>query len=472
MELSFDKYEKPSDLGNLAMNNWQFPKHLQLIESKILDTLNNEKNGLIVNMPPRHGKTEYISRIFPTWFLLNNPDKRIILTTYSTEYAAILGKRVKDFIEEIGIEKGVKLSPSGRSNRNFSFDSHKGGLSSVGSLGSLTGKGADILIIDDPIKNDKDARSFNKRESLWDWFKATAFTRLEPDGKVLVVMTRWHEDDLVGRLVAMEDDGMKWDLLTLPAIAEHNDELGRKVGEALWEVRFSADKLNKIRKMVGEYWFSALYQQQPSPMGGGVFKRENFVYYEKNGDSFRIFHKDKEIEIIHKHQLRIFATFDLATSTKNSADYTAGVVFGIDYLGRILVLDVIRKKIEGAEHLNLLKSVNYQWQPVLIGLEAVQYQLSLVQMARKEGLPIKALIPDRDKFSRALPLAAMFERGEVYFQRNSIWLDDLEKELLMFPNAAHDDQVDALAYSTTMAYKSSSLMPVSIKKEIGNRYRF
>ncbi len=451
--------ESPARFAHeISYEFWQPAKHLLLLENYLLEMLNGENKRLIVSMPPRHGKSEFISKYFPAWYLGNNPDHRIILTSYESQFATQWGRQVQALMKEEFYKKifPIELSKKRAASGDFIIENHKGGMYCCGTGGAVTGRGANLLIIDDPVKNDEEAHSTTYRDKVYDWFRSTAFTRLEPNGGVILLMTRWHHDDLAGRLI--RDEPGKWTHLKLPAIAEENDPLGRNYGQALWEERFGLDALKEIRETAGEYWFSALYQQRPSISSGGIFKRQNFLFFDEEPQFYRTGEK-----LLPKTMLKKFATIDLATTTNESSDYTVCIIFGISPENDILILDVIREKIEGANHLSWIKQIFSQYQPLQIGIEAVQYQISLVQMAQNEGLPVKQLKADKDKLSRALPIAAKVEAGKVFFRRNAHWLGDFIAELIQFPNAKHDDQVDAFAYIEEFTMLSSSLLPFGKK---------
>lgn len=454
----------PAWFAHTASNGrWRFPEHLKQLDSALSECAAGKIRRLVVNMPPRHGKSEFVSKYFPAWYLIRNPEKRIILTGYSAEFAETWGRSVRDLIVAKGKRFGIEISKSNSSTGNFSIEGHSGGMIAVGAGGSITGKGADLLIIDDPVKNDKEAHSKRRRESIHEWFQATAFTRLEPDGAIIIVMTRWHEDDLCGRLLgapgavaAHGSQGLEtvgeWHVLTMPALRP-NTAGGE---DPLWPERFSAEKLNKIKKSIGEYWFNALYQQSPSAPNGNIFRRSNAKYFRTDGKRVTLGDNHYSIE-----ELRKYATIDLAASTKEKSDYTAAVVFALTRKMEVLVLEVIRERIEGAEHLDFVKSINEKYRPVLIGIEAVQYQISLVQQALRSGLPVKELRADRDKVSRALPMAARMESGKVYFMENAAWLAAFEDELYSFPSAPHDDQTDAFSYISSIISFAGYNLPAS-----------
>ena len=444
-----------------SRGRWKPAPHLLKLNSEILELMNSCRRILIVNMPPRHGKSEFISKYFPAWYLGAYPDKRIILTSYEASFAASWGAKVRDLLQESGNDIfGIELSKTSASDLTIS--GKQGGMSCAGAGGPITGKGADMLIIDDPVKNDEEANSRAMRDKTAEWFKSTALTRLEPGGKVILVMTRWHEDDLAGRLLSEEAFSDDISLLNFPAIAGDHDKLGRMPGEALWPDRFSEESLLRIKENIGSYWFSALYQQKPSPAGGGIFKRQDFKYFSEDENAYYLKSAGRN-DIIHKNSCRIFAVADLATSMSEKSDFTVILVFALSKNNEILVLDIIRERFSGSEHLQLIRKVHERWNPVLIGIESVQYQISLVQNAMKEGLPVRELKADRDKLSRALPMAAKVESGMVYFRSNSGWLPEFEKELSEFPSGMHDDQADAFAYIDQLISPVTGVMPAAAR---------
>ena len=222
-----------------------------------------------------------------------------------------------------------------------------------------------------------------------------------------------------------------------------------------------------IKRTVGDYWFAGLYLQSPSPMGGGIFRRSDFRYFF--ADEYYYYLKSpltgsNEFKIVPIKDCSVYASVDLAVSLKQTADYTVVLIFAVTQNGDILVLDIIRERFEGPEHLNLIRKVNNKWHPVSIGVENVQYQVTLIQAGMREGLPIVPLKPDRDKLTRALPIAGRLQEGMVFFLENVHWLECFENELLQFPNGAHDDQVDAFAYAVRLFSDTGGSMPAGAKK--------
>ncbi|MCL2039628.1 MAG: phage terminase large subunit [Bacteroidetes bacterium] len=461
----------------LPDHQWKTNKHIAFLDNIISENISKGDAKIIINMPPRHGKTTFCAEWLPLWYLYNFPTKNIMLATYNQKYANHLGRNVKDLVNRYKNILQLEIRKDVRAADNFVLESG-GGMLSIGANGTITGRGADLLLIDDPIKNDAQANSITYRDNIWDWFNATAFTRIEPDGSVIIIMTRWHQDDLTGRIM-VSNTFNEWIHIKLPAIAEINDSLGRHSGEPLWNEKFNVKKLEQIKRQIGEFWFASLYQQNPLNPIGNIFKRNTFRYFFVEEDNYilknTIFYSAKNGRnndlykeyIINRNECPVFAVCDLATTLKQTADYTVIIVFAISPRRHILILDIIRKKFEATEHLAILKDICKKYNPVLIGIESVQYQIALVQSARKDGLPIKELKPDKDKVSRSLPMTALLEDEKVFFLNDANWLADFEEEVLNFPNGRYDDQVDAFAYIT---YMLNPILTNNTKIQISKRY--
>lgn len=463
------------------------PEHLRRLDLAIRDGLGGRLDstttpgvrplGAIVQMPPRHGKSMTTSRYTPAWFLGLHPRKRVILASYEAGIAAEFGRQARDLLEDVGEPMfGVRVRQDTRSVSNWQV-SGGGGMQAAGIRGAITGKGADLLVIDDPVKNAEEALSPVLRERNWEWWQTTARTRLHPGAFVLVVLTRWHEDDLAGRLLkaAREDpDADQWHELVLPAIAEADDPLGREPGEALWAARYDAEYLERTRRSAGAYWFGALYQQRPAPGDGGIFDRRDVRRYEvvewrpldaavePGSASFaaggrvpsvvRLRGEDGELsEPVGLDHQRVFQTVDLAAGEKQTSDFTVILTIAATVSGDLLVLDVERRRIAGPDQPELIAQVYGAWQPESIHVEQIGYQTALIQALTRTGLPVLALRPDKDKVSRAASAAARYRTHHVFHPTSAPWLQDFETELLAFPVGQHDDQVDALAYAAKVA---------------------
>jgi hypothetical protein len=284
----------PAGLAAVASRGkWKLAPHLKLLNEKLIrferDILDRKSPRLAIFMPPRHGKSELVSRHTPPWFICRNPELRVILSSYEGDFAASWGRKSLELAQEYGPRYfDVGIDPKSRAAHEWGIAGHSGGMDSIGVGGPATGKGASLWVIDDPVKDAKQANSEVYRESTWDWYRATGYTRLAPGGGILLMMTRWHEEDLAGMILkhAREETGETWDVVRLPALAEENDPLGRRPGEALWPERYPVPDLMRIKATLGSYWWSALYGQSPMPNDGGTFKRSWLRYYRREGDLY------------------------------------------------------------------------------------------------------------------------------------------------------------------------------------------
>lgn len=246
-------------------------RHLDIIDRIYQRIAAGERIRAMVTMPPRAGKSRRTSRWGPTWYLRRQPDHRFMLASYAAHLADDHGRWIRNTITEHAPTIGINLKYGSQAANRFDIDGHEGGMVTAGVGGPLTGRGAHVACVDDPFKGSEDAGSPTQRERVWDWWQSVLLTRLEPQGSVLLVNTRWDDDDLSGRLLKEEPED--WIVIDLPALAlTEDDPLGRKPGEALWPERYNEDDYARIRKSVGERVWWALYQQQPRPLEGGVWK--------------------------------------------------------------------------------------------------------------------------------------------------------------------------------------------------------
>jgi hypothetical protein len=286
----------PAGLAVVASRGqWKKARHLDLLNRELLEfsaaVIAGESPRLMISMPPRHGKSELTSRHFPPWFLGHNPDRRIILCSYNDGFAAEWGLKALQLFEEHGpTDFGVSTNPRSRAAERWDIEGHAGGMRTAGVGSGITGRGGDVLIIDDSIKDYEQANSEVLRQKAKDWWGSTFYTRLAPGGGILLMQTRWHEDDLPGHVLqlAKESGRDRWKVLNLPALAEPGDILGRRPGEALWPERFPVEALARIRSNMSGYWWSALYQGSPQPAEGGTFKRSWLRYFRFEDDLIRL----------------------------------------------------------------------------------------------------------------------------------------------------------------------------------------
>jgi len=405
------------------------------------DVAEKKSPRLMLFMPPRHGKSTLASVAFPAWHLGRHPEHEFISCSYSGSLAMGFSRKVRQLLREPTYKTAFKtrLDPDSQSAEAW-LTSTGGGFVAAGVGGGITGKGAHILVIDDPVKNRDDAESQNARDSTWDWYTSTAYTRLAPGGGVLVILTRWHDDDLAGRLLkAADNNGEQWEVVNYPARAEVDEEF-RKAGEALHKERYDEEALKRIEKAVGPRDWSALYQQNPVADDGDYFTRDMIQYFD---------YEDVDLD-----EMRYYCAWDLAIGKRDRNDYTVGMVIGVDAEDNLYVVDVVRGKYDGFEIVERILDLYEEWRPSIIGIEKGHIEMALgpflEKRVRERGLH-EAYFKDlktgrRDKEARARAIQGRMQQGMVYLPREEQFTGPLVAELLRFPNGIHDDQVDALAW--------------------------
>ena len=338
-------------------------------------------------------------------------------------------------------------------------------MTTAGVGGSITGRGAHLLVIDDPLKNAEEAMSEMIREKQWEWWLSTTRSRLEPGAVVVVLMTRWHQADLGGRLLqAAADGGDPVRQLRLPALAGERDSLGRPAGEALWPERYSRAYLEHTREVLGAYWFSAMYQGSPTLDEDGIFRHQDFRYFEwaPEGERVLLRQPDGSKRAVGLDWCERASYVDLAVSEKESADYTVLIQAIATNEGDLLIDEIRRDRIPGPDQADFLE----RHRVGTLKVEAIGYQASLVQQLARRGVPVQAVHPDKDKVTRASAAGTHYRGGKIYHRAGAKWLEEFERELLAFPAGQHDDQVDALAYA---ARDLPNLHPVRRRRRPGRR---
>lgn len=456
-------------LEYVSRGQWQRARHLELLCRKLEAVERGEIKRLIITMPPRHGKSEVTSKHFPAWYLGKHPDHEVIITSYAAEIAEDFSRIDRDVIREFGEDLfGISLAQDSKAvNRWAVVDAktgkkHRGGLISVGAGGPLTGRGAHVAIIDDPFKGEEDSHSPAQRKKVINWYQSVLRTRLAPGGAIILIQTRWHKEDLAGHLIAeMEQgDGERWVVLNLPAIAGDGDPLGRAPGEALWPERFPLEELLTTKKAVHAYWWNCLYMQTPGDPEGGKFKRQFFRYFERQDDFYILHHPDGDRKV-HTSNCVNFQTCDPAGSTKSSADFFVLATWAMTPNKELLLLDIVRERLEGPDQPPLFRSGYDRWHPVAQGVEIKAMGLYLFQVIQRLGLPVVDLDPGTaDKMLRALPMANRYQTGMVYHPEHAgEWVGIYEEELVAFPNAPHDDQVDTASYAFVLLQDIGKYIP-------------
>lgn len=418
-----------------------------------------EIKRLIVIMPPRHGKSELVSRRLPSYIFGKKPDAKVIACSYSADLARMMNRdcqRIMDgpeylrlFPETTLFGKNIRTVAHGTALRNseiFEIVDREGQYRASGIGGGITGMGADYAIIDDPIKNQQEADSEVYRNNVWDWYTSTLYTRLEKDDHVLLTLTRWNEDDLAGRLMELQrtdPKADKWVVLHFPAIKteelSHEEDI-RENGEALWPRKYDLERLEKIKAVGGSYVWSGLYQGTPSGDGGNIFKRKDFRWYK----------------VLPKYRARVIQSWDTAFKKDEQNDYSVCVTWLESEQG-YYILNVHRERLEFPELIKVMKEMFKKWKPDGVYVEDKASGQSAIQtLERKTKIPILPRGSDKDKVAKWKAVSAHVEAGNVYLPEDGVevpdakgnltdteWLHDFIKEVTGVPNTKFDDQADA-----------------------------
>jgi predicted phage terminase large subunit-like protein len=425
----------------LAYAHLQWPgyrdgAHHRLIARKLEAVERGEITRLMISMPPRHGKSMLSSEFFPAWYLGRNPNHYVIAATYAQDLADDFGRKVRNQIVDPlyqAVFPGVGLKTDSTSARRFnvsgaldSFTTDQdGAYFAVGVGGPLTGRGAHLLLIDDPVKNREEAESEVIRRKTKDWYTSTAYTRLMPKGRIVIIQTRWHEDDLSGwQLREHQQEG--WDVLSLPAIDD--------AGKALWPEQYPIEALEKIRRNLGPRDWTALYQQSPSPEDGSYFLKEWFHLYDHAPPL---------------ETMKVYGASDYAV-TDAGGDFTVHIVVGIDPVGQMWLLDLWRKQATSDVWVDAWCELVTRLKPSQWAEESGQINAGVGPFLMRRALETGAStwrrqFPSRhDKAIRARSIQGRLAMRGMMVPRNAPWLADFLSELMAFPNGRNDDQPDAL----------------------------
>lgn len=431
----------------LSKGQWRRAPHLTYLSDKLVDAVMGDCPRLMVFEPPRHGKSQLVSHWFPAWALALMPQKKIILASYEADFAREWGRAVRNTVKENWPDLGVDVAEDSKAAFRW-HTAEGGGMVTAGVGGSITGRGADILIIDDPVKNDEEARSEAIQKRNWEWWKTTARTRVEPGGIVIVMQTRWHEEDLAGKLLRAFDNGPgsegyeAWEVCRLPAIAEGQDQIGRAPGQALWPERYDEKALEAIRIAVGPKTWASLYQQRPSPEEGGGVKRAWWRYFVERPHAFE----------------QVIQSWDFALKDETDSDYSVGQVWG--RVGAdCYLLHQVRGRWNTPDALAKVREVTQAFPMAQLKLvEDTAMGPAVISMLRSQ---VPGLVPVKPRGSKVVRLRAVttiLESGNVYVPDPSIanWTGELIEEAAAFPNGANDDMVDAMSQALTHLYPQAA----------------
>jgi hypothetical protein len=427
--------------------SWFHERIAEALEKALEKVLKKKKARIILTIPPRMGKSVLASNYFPAWGLGKYPNLKFILSTYGMELSETMGMRTRDVIDSDKYKfvfPGVTLRPDVKSKSKW-MTNKDGSFLSVGIGTGVTGAGADCIIIDDPHKSREEAESATVRETVWDYYRSTLYTRLEGYGAVIIIMQRWHTDDLVGKVLdhakEMKEAGEPyddWEVINFPAIAGGdeimNEELVRKKGESLWPEKFPLDVLKNIKQTIGVYNFESQYQQDPISSETQEFKQEMFKYYNE--------------EDLENKYLRYYTFIDPAISERTGADNTVVLTVAKDMNGP----GIYRIK-EDAGHFTPQQTIDilfkhYDEYRGDVWLETIAYQkalkYSVEEEQRKRGRYFSIKETKRsNKEVRIRGLLPLYERGVVYHRKTDV---EYETELLQFPKGKRDDRADCCSF--------------------------
>ena len=382
---------------------------------------------LIICMPPRHGKSELASSRFPSYYMGHHADKQIIAASYNSDLSNDFGREVRNIVDSPEFGNLFKVSLAQDSKAANRWHTSEGGMYVAAGVGTaITGRGADILLIDDPFKDREEADSELRRQRVWDWYTSTAYTRLMPGGAIIVINTRWHDDDLTGRLLSAQDDGGdQWEVLSLPAID------GR--GDALWPAWYPLERLEQIRGVLPARDWNSLYQQNPIPDDGDYFKAAWFGEFDAPPDD-----------------LQIYAASDYAV-TDGGGDYTEHGVFGLDAQGNAYVLDWWRGQTASDVWIESQCDLIVRHEPIIWFGEAGPIRRAvepfmLRRMKERNAFCRMEWMPSiADKPTRARSIQALASMGKLFLPKNAVWKAEVLTQLLRFPAGKHDDAVDVFS---------------------------
>ena len=447
---------------------WRPAPHLDYICRQLEAVEAGEITRLIISVPHRHGKSELSTKSYPSWYLGLHPDDDVMILSYGAELSQEFSRHNREKIREFGPTIfGISISDESSAIDRWGLADHRGSVVAVGAGGAINGRGADLMIIDDIFKGPEDVNSPTQRSKRIEWYRRVARTRLAPGGRIVIVNTRMHEDDLIGYLLQEQDrGGEEWTYIRMPAIACENDVLGRHLGEALWPERYPLPELEALRRTLSGYEWQTLYQQEPTSLEGSLFRREHFRYFSQDNARYTI-HDPSGNRVVPVSVCWHVQTCDTAVSAKNDADWFVVQTWAITPQMEMLLVDQFRDHVEAPDQPSVIISQYLKWRPVLVGIERASSGIGLIQLLQRgiatgSGIirvPIYELHPDASKQLRALPASAYYAQHMIYHDINAPWLPLYEDELAAFPYGRHDDQIDCVAYAANIVSRWGEMIP-------------
>lgn len=444
-------YAEPGDLAKALYPPTVNTDALKLIDTELLAVHRGEVPRLMVFMPPQEGKSERVSHYFALWTLIRRPDTRIAIASYDKSTAARWGRDIRNDImtydgSEGKIDLGLRLQSGSRASDRWKLANARGGVYCVGTNGALTGRPVDLLIIDDPIKGWADADSEAMREKCWDFWTGSARTRLAPGAPVVIIQTRWHEDDLSGRLLEqsrLDKRVLGWKVVNIPAQAEEDDPLGREVDEWLASARQrTEEEWEEVKASMPSRDWIALYQQRPAAAEGNIFQRAWWRQYDLPRAMRR---PDGSWKALGPG--RTIISWDMTFKDTDGSDYVVGQVWHVNGAD-VSLLDQVRDRMEFTVACDAVEQLAAKWpQAALKLIEDKANGPAVISALRKKVPGMVPYTPKDSKEARARAVAPFVEAGNVWIPspRLAPWVGDFIHECAVFPNGAHDDQVDALS---------------------------
>ncbi|MBE7701257.1 phage terminase large subunit [Oerskovia sp. Sa1BUA8] len=421
---------------------------IDVINAAILETLNTPDGRLIVSMPPQEGKSTLATKWAPTWLLQDRPDTRIIIASYAANVARRMGRLIRGEVGTHTDALGMRIADDVAAQHEFQISGHLGGVYAVGIGGGLTSRPADLMIIDDPLKDRAEADSEVYRDRAWDWWTDVASTRLAPGAPVILILTRWHHDDLAGRLKAAED-GHLWKVLNIPAQADHRPEhgetdvLGRQPGEYMISARGRTPAQWERRKIQsGPRTWAALFQGRPSPDQGDLFPAE----WPRFDQPMHVNRADGSCWI-PGHDYELVQSWDLAFKDTKASDYVVGQVWlriGAD----VYLLDQVRARLSFTATLDAIKAMSAKWpQAVAKFVEDKANGPAVINALSRQLAGLIPVEPEGSKYARAAAVSPFVHSGNVHLPTAEMLpnVEEFLEETRAFPNGAHDDTVDAFS---------------------------
>lgn len=445
------RWETPGDLARHINPKTVNTRALELIDEALVEAANTPDSRLIISMPPQEGKSVRVAGDFPTWWLTQNPEARIVVASYGQSLAMRNGRTIRARI--VGNpDLGLRIADDNGAAHEWTLAGHEGGVFSVGVGTGLTGRPADLMIIDDPIKDRKEADSEVYRENVWDWWTNVAATRLAPGAPVIIILTRWHHDDLAGRLLSAED-GDIWKVLNIPAQASHKpedgetDPLDRDPGEFMYSARGrTVEQWEAIKVRSGARTWASLYQGSPSPDEGGIFNPDWWNFYDvpqwiERSDGVHL------IPDAQRRDIEIFQSWDMTFKDTKNSDFVVGQVWMRQGV-RAILLDQVRGRWSFSETCTQVVSLSTKWpQAVAKLVEDKANGPAVMNALRATIMGFIPVEPEGSKYARASAVSPLVQSGNVEIPHPSLaaWVGSFVEEAKAFPTVAHDDQVDAMS---------------------------